>query len=252
MSDVVLSLRGIAKSYGSVQAIRNVDLDIHAGEVLALMGDNGAGKSTLMNIACGNIAADRGEIRVMDELLANPSVRGAQALGVDVVYQDLALAPSLSVLENVYLGHEIARAGLLGRVGWLHRSRMAKGAANNIRELGVDLPSMNALVSKLSGGQRQAVAIARAVMWARNVLLLDEPTAALGVKQSNIVEEVIRKTAEKGLGVLLVSHDVPGVLRIADRVAVLYQGRIALLEPASGLTLERIVAAMVGRIDDAA
>lgn len=249
MNDVALSLRGIKKTFGTVQALRGVDLDLRAGEVLALMGDNGAGKSTLVNIACGNIVADEGDIRLNKEEMTEVSVRRASGLGLEVVYQDLALAPDLSVLENIYLGHELVHSGIWRHLGWLDRRRMAEVATEHVKALGVNLPSMYEPVVSLSGGQRQAVAIARAVMWAEHALLLDEPTAALGVKQSAIVEKVMKSAAARGLGVLLVSHDVPAVQRTADRVAVLYRGRIAMSVSTEGLSLERIVGAMVGQVE---
>jgi ABC-type sugar transport system ATPase subunit len=162
------------------------------------------------------------------------------------VHQDLALAPDLSVVDNMYLGHEIVRKGLMGRLGVVARREMTARADAALRELSIKLPSLSVPVSDLSGGQRQAVAVARAVMWSRTSVLMDEPTAALGARQSAIVCELMRAVASRGLGVLVVSHDLPRVLKVADRVWVLWRGRTALEEPADNLTVPDVVAAMVG------
>ena len=234
------------KRFGHVEALRGVDCVVHAGEVVALLGDNGAGKSTLLNIICGALVPDSGEVHVFGEPLTPPSVHRAKQLGLEMAYQDLALAPDLSVLENVFMGNELLRRGWLRKVGWLDRKSMSAHADLDIRRLGVVLPSMHLPVSELSGGQRQVVAIARAAMWARRAMLLDEPTAALGVKQSGLVGEIIRGAANAGLGVLVVSHDVGRILKIADRVVVLRQGSVALESKASTLSIEHVVQAMVG------
>ena len=241
-----IEARGVMKRFGHVEALRGVDCVVHAGEVVALLGDNGAGKSTLLNIICGAQVPDSGEVRVFGEPLTPPSVHRAKQLGLEMAYQDLALAPDLSVLENVFMGNELLRSGWLRRMGWLDRKSMSAQADLDIRRLGVVLPSMHLPVSELSGGQRQVVAIARAAMWARRAMLLDEPTAALGVKQSGLVGEIIRGAANAGLGVLVVSHDVGRILKIADRVVVLRQGHVALESKASILSIEHVVQAMVG------
>jgi len=174
------------------------------------------------------------------------SIRDAQTHGIEAVHQDLALAPDLSVIDNMFIGHEVLRTGILGRLGVMARKRMAEQAYDALCQLGIKLPSVYVPVHDLSGGQRQAVAIARAVMWARTAVLLDEPTAALGARQSEIVCDLLRAVAARGLGVLVVSHDLPRVLKVADRVTILWRGRTAREEQASALTVPDVVAAMVG------
>jgi simple sugar transport system ATP-binding protein len=241
-----ISVHGVTKRFGHVEALRGVDCTVGAGEVVALLGDNGAGKSTLLNIICGALAPDSGEVRVFGEALTPSSVQRGKQLGLEMAYQDLALAPDLSVLENVFLGNELLRQDWLGKFGWLDRKKMSVRADADIRGLGVSLSSMHMPVSELSGGQRQVVAIARSAMWAKRAILLDEPTAALGVKQAGLVGEVIRAAAGRGLGVVVVSHDVARMLALANRVLVLRQGRIALNSIASALSIEKIVQVMVG------
>ena len=242
----VIATVGVRKQFGHVSALRGVDLQVYPGEVVALVGDNGAGKSTLMKIMCGAVAADRGQVMIRGEAVPEASVNAVAALGVGVVYQDLALAPHLSILENIFLGHERFKAGPLGRAGFLDRRSMAESASASLTGLGIELPSMFLPVGDLSGGQRQAVAIARAVKWATSVVLLDEPTAALGAKQTSIVADVVRRVASQGLGVLLVSHDMPQVLEIADRIIVLRLGTVAAEMDAREATIPDVVAVMLG------
>jgi simple sugar transport system ATP-binding protein len=241
-----IAVQGVTKRFGHVEALRGVDCTVGAGEIVALLGDNGAGKSTLLNIICGALAPDSGEVRVFGEALMPSSVQRGKQLGLEMAYQDLALAPDLSVLENVFLGNEVLRQDWLGKFGWLDRKRMSGRADADIRGLGVSLPSMDMPVSELSGGQRQVVAIARSAMWAKRAILLDEPTAALGVKQAGLVSEVIKAASNRRLGVLVVSHDVTRMLSLAHRVIVMRQGRIALDSIASALSLEKVVQVMVG------
>lgn len=246
MPEPAIAVRDVTKRFGHVEALRGIDCEIHAGEVVALLGDNGAGKSTLLNIICGALVPDTGDVHVFGQSMSPFSVQRAKELGIEMVYQDLALAPHLSVLENVFIGNEILRSGLLGKFGWLDRKAMAVRADQDIRKLGVVLPSTWTRVAELSGGQRQVVAIARAAMFAKKAILLDEPTAALGVRQTKLVSEIIRGAANSNLGVLVVSHDVSRMLSLADRVVVLRQGRVALVSATSGLSLEDVVSAMVG------
>jgi simple sugar transport system ATP-binding protein len=247
-SSTALEAVGLWKSYGHVQALHGASLAVAPGELVALVGDNGAGKSTLMKALAGTIIPDQGEVRIGSHRASSISVREAISLGVQTLYQDLALAPALTVSENVFLGHEIVskRARLLGH---LDRRAMEARTQSAVAKLRVTLPSIDAKVSELSGGQRQIVAVARATLWARTAILLDEPTAALGVRQSEAVVDMIQQAAASGLAVLLVSHDMPRVLAIAHRVAVMRHGRIVADLPASGLTLEEIVSYMVGRGD---
>ena len=173
-------------------------------------------------------------------------MRDTQALGVDCVHQELALAPDLSIVDNMFLGHEVLNKGVRGRLGVVSRREMTERSDTALRELGIKVPSLAVPVRDLSGGQRQAVAVARAVMWAHVAVLMDEPTAALGARQSEIVCNLMRTVAERGLGVLVVSHDLPRVLKVADRVTVLWRGATALDTSAEGLTVPNVVATMVG------
>jgi ABC-type sugar transport system ATPase subunit len=245
-SDVVVSAHDVYKDYGHVQALRGASLDVHRGEIVALVGDNGAGKSTLMKAMCGAVQPDAGEIRILGRPVDLASVKVAHELGVQTVYQDLALAPDLDVTSNIFLGTELVRHGVLGRLGWLSRRTMAAEAQKALREFGVTLPSVDVRVSDLSGGQRQAVAIARAIRTAENAILLDEPTAALGTRQTEIVLDTVRSVAARGLGVLVISHDMPRMLHLAHRIVVLRHGAVVASMPAADATIPRIVAVMLG------
>jgi simple sugar transport system ATP-binding protein len=242
----------LSKQFGNVQALVDASISVQPGEVVALVGDNGAGKSTFLNCLIGVHQPDSGQITVKGEPVQFNSVRDAQLLGVDCVYQDLALAPDLSVVDNMYLGHETRRSGLGGRLGLLARRDMIERADHELRSLSIALPSLKVPVRELSGGQRQAVAVARAVMWATTTVFLDEPTAALGARQSEIVGELMRSVAARGLGVLVVSHDLPRILKVADRVSILWRGRTVREAPASEVTVPDIVATMVGYHEDVA
>jgi simple sugar transport system ATP-binding protein len=244
--EVAIAGRHLAKRFGHVQALSDASVTVRPGEVVALFGDNGAGKSTFVKLLLGIYRPDAGTLIVADRRIQPHSINEVQELGVDCVHQDLALAPDLSVVDNMYLGHEVVRKGLLGRVGVVARREMTARADAALRDLSIKLPSLAIPVSDLSGGQRQAVAVARAVMWSRTSVLMDEPTAALGARQSAIVCELMRTVARRGLGVLVVSHDLPRVLKVADRVCILWRGRTVLDEPAGDLTVTDVVAAMVG------
>lgn len=236
----------VAKRFGHVQALIDASITVHSGEIVALFGDNGAGKSTFLRVLLGIHAPDAGDITLGGQTLELGSIRDAQVHGVEAVHQDLALAPDLSVIDNMFLGHEVMRSGIAGRIGVLARRKMAEQADEALRQLGIKLSSVYIPVRDLSGGQRQAVAIARAVMWARTAVLLDEPTAALGARQSEIVCDLLRTVAARGLAVLVVSHDLPRILKVADRVMILWRGRTARDERAADLTVPDVVAAMVG------
>jgi ABC-type sugar transport system ATPase subunit len=244
--EVAISGQHISKRYGHVQALSDASVTVRAGEVVALFGDNGAGKSTFLKSLNGSVQPDSGELRVRDVSVQLASIRDAQSRGVETVHQDLALAPELSVVDNIFLGHQTLAGGLLGRFGVVDRKEMTEKADVALRELGIKLPSLKISVSDLSGGQKQAVAIARAVMWGHTAILMDEPTAALGARQSEIVCELMRTIAARGLGVLVVSHDLPRVLKVADRVTILWRGATAFEGPADGLTVPDVVATMVG------
>jgi ABC-type sugar transport system ATPase subunit len=249
---VTIAAFDIAKRFGHVQALSGATVVVHPREIVALCGDNGAGKSTLLKTLIGVVQPDHGDIVICDERVSLSSISDAQARGVDCVHQDLAQAPDLSVVDMMYLGHPVLKRGIGGRLGILARKEMAERADSALRELGIRLPSLTVPIRELSGGQRQAVAVARAVMWSNAALLLDEPTAALGVRQSDMVDQVMLAVAERGLGVLVVSHDIPRVLKVANRITVLSKGRSALDQPASDLTLTDVVATMVGQIGDVA
>lgn len=242
----------LSKSFGNVHALVDASISVQPGEVVALVGDNGAGKSTLLNCLIGVHRPDSGEITVGGQPVEFSSVRDAQQLGVDCVYQDLALAPDLSVVDNIFLGHELHRAGLPGKLGLLARREMIERADEQLRSLSIALPSLTVPVRELSGGQRQAVAVARAVMWASSTVFMDEPTAALGARQSEIVCELMRTVASRGLGVLVVSHDLPRILQVADRVTILWRGRTVRTAAARDVTVPDIVATMVGYHEEVA
>lgn len=243
---LAIAARNVKKQFGHVTALRDASIAVHRGEIVALCGDNGAGKSTFLRVLQGIHRPDAGQVLIDGSEVTLNSVRDAQALGVDAVHQDLALAPDLSTVDNVFLGNERRKSGLLGRFGLLDKDSMAAEADQALRALSIALPSLTVPVSELSGGQRQAVAIARAVMWSRAAVLMDEPTAALAAKQSAIVCDLMRTVAAKGLGVLVVSHDLPAVLDVADRVVVLWRGHTVLDAPAKDLTVPELVATMVG------
>jgi simple sugar transport system ATP-binding protein len=245
--EFVIEATDIVKRYGHVHALSGASLQVRPGEVLALVGDNGAGKSTLTKIICGALAPDGGRLSFWGETTSIQSIAHAQALGVETVYQDLALAPDLSVAENMFLGREPTRGG--GARGWpaaLDRRRMRAAAQEALRGIGINLASVDRPVRDLSGGQRQAIAVARAVMWATAAILMDEPTAALGPKQTQIVYDSIRSAAQRGLAVVVVSHDIPKMLSLADRIAVLRQGRTVANIPARELDLTAVVTMMLG------
>lgn len=244
-SDVVIEARSIEKHFGHLQVLKGASLTIHRGEVVALVGDNAAGKSTFLKTLAGVYSPDAGEVRILERPVSLASVRDSQDLGVQVVYQDLALAPDLTIAESMFIGHE--RMSIRWRrLGVIDRGQMALEAAEALQRIGISVSGVNVAISSLSGGQRQAVAIARAVRWAKTVLLMDEPTAALGVRQTEIVTSVIRAAADSGLGVLVISHDMPHMLRTADRIAVLRHGSVVADRPAKDLTITKIVEFMLG------
>ncbi|WP_108261020.1 ATP-binding cassette domain-containing protein [Mangrovicoccus ximenensis] len=233
MPEPILQATGITRTFGHVQALRGVDFKVMPGEIVALIGDNGAGKSTLVKILSGADRADGGEIRIDGTPARFGSPAEAQAAGIATVYQDLALAPDLPPAENLFLGRERLKPGLLGRLGMLDRQAMRAESAKVFETLGVNLKSHRVPVDTLSGGQRQSVAIARAAMWAEKIVFLDEPTAALGVVQTARVLELAKRVRDSGTSVVLISHNMPQVLEVADRIHVLRLGEsVANLRPA--------------------
>lgn len=220
----VLELQGISKHFGGVAACDAIDLRVDAHEIVAVVGHNGAGKSTLLRIVSGAMSPDSGSMLMRSKPVRLRSVRDARSHGIETVPQELALAPKLDVAANVFLGREPLMRPALFRL--LSRRKMVSEARELVGSLGVQIPDMRAKVGSLSGGQRQGIAIARAIGWGRSVVVLDEPTAALGVQETTEVERTMLRMRELGLGLLLVSHDLDQVFRVADRVYVLYHGRV--------------------------
>ncbi|MFL5961428.1 MAG: ATP-binding cassette domain-containing protein [Gaiellaceae bacterium] len=241
-----LRLRGVHKRYGSVTALRGVDLDVSAGEVVALVGDNGAGKSTLIKTISGAVAADEGEFFVGGQEVSVSSPHAAASLGIATVYQDLALCENLDVVANLFLGSELARPPLVGVLRRLREPEMRRVARETLASLSVDLPALDLPVAGLSGGQRQAVAVARALLFGSRLVILDEPTAALGVQQTAQVLQLVRRLAGRGQAVLLVSHSLPDVFAVADRICVLRLGSNAGTFVRSETNADEIVGAMTG------
>ena len=244
----VLELRGVSKWYGQVRALTGVDLSVYPGEVHGILGDNGAGKSTMLKIAAGVVQPDDGQILIGGERARFLSPLDARAAGIETVYQDLAIAETRSCTANVFVGREITRGGPLGLLGVLDRRTMHARTAREFAELGITITNPKQQAGLLSGGQRQGVAIARAAMWARHVVLLDEPTAALGLRQKASVDKLMREMRERGLGVMLISHDVPEVLNLADRITILRLGQVVASRPAAGTDLSFVVEQMVSGV----
>jgi len=242
----VLRARGIDKSFGAVRVLESVDFEVRPGEVVALIGDNGAGKSTLINVLTGVLRPDSGEIFFEEKRVRFATPHEARERGIETVYQDLAVAPQLDAVSNIFLGREHRRAGILGRLGFLDGSRMRQETEDQLTDLRVRLSSLEKPLSTLSGGQRQGVAVARAVMWASKVVIMDEPTAALGVAQVEMVLDLIRRVRDTGIPVVFISHNMPHVFEVADRISVLRLGEmVAELDPATATT-DDAVAAMTG------
>lgn len=243
----VLETRAVSKRYGSVQALIDVDFEVYAGEVVGLLGDNGAGKSTLVKSIAGAHHIDSGTIRVAGVEAKIHSPADATALGITVIYQDLALCDNLDVVANVFLGREELR-GFGGPLRNLAEIEMERRAVGTLRDLEVNIPNPRARVASLSGGQRQSVAIAKAVMWNSQVVILDEPTAALGVVQTKQVLDLIKRLRAQGLGVVLISHNIPDIFEVADRIVVLRLGRRVATLDASSASEHDVVSAITGAV----
>ena len=243
---LVMQARGLVKRYGHVTALDGADFDLRAGEILAVIGDNGAGKSSLIKALSGALRPDAGEIWLDAAPAHFRSPLDARRAGIETVYQDLAVAPAMTIAENLFLGRELRRPGLLGRLGLIDKRRMAQESADRMNELKVAIHSTRQRVETLSGGQRQCVAVARAAAFARHVVMMDEPTAALGVKEGNMVLDLIRRVRDRGLSVILISHDMPHVFEIADRIHIARLGRrVAVVDPRK-ISMSDAVAVMTG------
>src|SRR5918994_4849760 len=248
MPEPALEARQIVKSFGRVRALRGANFTVYPGEVVALVGDNGAGKSTLVKALAGVYQPEAGEILFEGHPVEIHSPVEARALGIETVYQDLALAADLDPAANLFMGREVLRGGLLGKLGFLDNREMHRRAGESFKALGIGLQDSTAPVATMSGGQRQGVAVSRAVTWASKVVFMDEPTAALGVVQTRHVLDLIRRVREQGLSVVLISHNMPEVFEVADRIEVLRLGeRVAQLKR-QDVTMEDVVGAMTGAI----
>jgi D-xylose transport system ATP-binding protein len=239
----LLEIKDLSKSFGSVQALREVDFEVRAGEVMALVGDNGAGKSTLVKCIAGTHAADSGEVLFEGREVTIHSPKDAGKLGIEVVYQDLALCDNLDVVQNMYLGREANRFQIL------NEAVMEQHTAATLKSLAVTtIRSVRQTVATLSGGQRQSVAVARAVMWNSKLVILDEPTAALGVAQTEQVLELVRRLGQQGLGVILISHNLHDVFETADRITVMRLGRTIGVFERKATTQQEVVEAITAGI----
>lgn len=248
-STAILEARGIIKNFGHVQALRGADFTAHAGEVTALIGDNGAGKSTLVKILSGVYQPTSGSMALDGKQVTFNSPSDAHAKGLETVYQDLSVAPDLTPAANMFMGRELLRPGLLGKLGFLDNVRMRSESAAAFQRLKVALKDMDTPIASLSGGQRQSVAICRSIMWAKRVVFMDEPTAALGVVQTRRTLELVRRIADTGVAVVLISHNMRDVLEVADTIEVLRLGRRIARLRNDNITIQDLVGAMTGALD---
>jgi fructose transport system ATP-binding protein len=250
---IVMEARGLVKHYGQVVALDGADFELRAGEILAVIGDNGAGKSSLIKALSGATIPDQGEIKLDGRTIHFKSPIDARRAGIETVYQDLAVAPAMSIAENLFLGRELRRPGFLGSVlRMLDKKKMLEESITRMNELKVGIRSMTQAVETLSGGQRQCVAVGRAAAFAQHVVIMDEPTAALGVKEGNMVLELIRRVRDKGLPVILISHNMPHVFEIADRIHIARLGKRAAVVNPKKISMSDTVAVMTGakRVDE--
>jgi fructose transport system ATP-binding protein len=243
----ILSARGIYKSYGQVTAIDGADFDLYPGEILAVIGDNGAGKSSLIKVLSGATIPDRGTVSLDGQEVNFKTPNDARSAGIETVYQDLAVAPALDIATNLFLGREKRRAGPLGSVlRMIDHQGQKEEAEKQMKALQIGIRSMSQPVETLSGGQRQGVAVARAAAWARKLVIMDEPTAALGVPQTRAVLDLIRRVRDSGRSVVLISHSLPDVMAVADRIEVLRLGQRVARLVTKDTNEEQIVGAMTG------
>ncbi len=248
MADPILTARNLTKRYGKVTALDNCDFDLYPGEILAVIGDNGAGKSTLIKALCGAVVPDEGEIRLEGQPVHFTNPMQARNAGIETVYQNLALSPALSIADNMFMGREIRKPGIMGSMfRMLDRRAMEKVARDKLTELGLmTIQNIGQAVETLSGGQRQGVAVARAAAFGSKVVIMDEPTAALGVKESRRVLELIQDVKKRGLPIILISHNMPHVFEVADRIHIHRLGkRLCVIDPKE-YTMSDAVAFMTG------
>jgi fructose transport system ATP-binding protein len=243
----ILEARGLFKRYGQVVALDGADFELYPGEIVAIIGDNGAGKSTLIKALSGALQPDDGEIRLDGQHVRFRTPADARRAGIETVYQDLAVAPSLDIASNIFLGREARYRGPLGLgLRLLDKRRMRREASTHLAELKIGIQSISVPVESLSGGQRQGVAVARAAKWARRLAIMDEPTAALGVNETRQVLDLILRVRERGLPVIIISHDMPHVFELADRILIMRLGkRVGVVTPQSH-TMSEAVAIMTG------
>lgn len=247
---LVMQAFGLVKLFGHIVALDKADFELANGEVLAVVGDNGAGKSTLIKVLTGALQPDSGTISIDGEKVVFKSPLGARLAGIESVYQELAVATQLNITQNMFLGREVRKPGLMGRLfRQLDKRLMRQQAAEHMRNLGIRIQSIHQKVEELSGGQRQAVAVARAAAWGRKVVILDEPTAALGVRETRQVLELIGRVRGQGLSVLLISHNMPDVFAIADRIHIHRLGRRATIVDPKKTTMNEVVAVMTGALE---
>ncbi len=250
---IVMQAKGLVKRYGQVTALDGADFELRAGEILAVIGDNGAGKSSLIKCLSGATIPDEGEIQLDGQVIHFRSPLDARRAGIETVYQDLAVAPAMTIAENLFLGRELLRPGWLGSVlGLIDKRKMLAESTARMNDLKVGIRSMTQAVETLSGGQRQCVAVGRAAAFARHVVIMDEPTAALGVKEGNMVLELIRRVRDKGLPVVLISHNMPHVFEVADRIHIARLGKRAAVVNPKNISMSDTVAVMTGAksVDD--
>ena len=244
---LVMQAKGLTKRYGQVTALDGADFELRAGEILAVIGDNGAGKSSLIKCLSGATIPDEGDIVLDGKPIHFKNPMDARRVGIETVYQDLAVAPAMTIAENLFLGREVRRSGFLGNVlRMLDKTKMLEQSVARMQDLKVGIRSMTQAVETLSGGQRQCVAVARAAAFAEHVVILDEPTAALGVKEGNMVLELIRRVRDRGLPVILISHNMPHVFEVADRIHIQRLGRRAAIVTPQSHSMNDAVAIMTG------
>ena len=244
---LVMQAKGIVKRFGQVTALDGSDFELRAGEIMAVIGDNGAGKSSLIKVLSGANIPDEGEVFLDGKPVHFKSPIDARRAGIETVYQDLAVAPAMSIAENLFLGRELLKPGFVGHLlRLLDKKEMLSQAIARMNDLKVGIRSMTQAVETLSGGQRQCVAVARAAAFAQHVVIMDEPTAALGVKEGNMVLELIRRVRDKGLPVILISHNMPHVFEVADRIHIQRLGRRAAVVNPKTISMSDTVAVMTG------